>query len=247
MLAELVGTTFLVLIGPGSAATATMLTVHNQHAISLADIGFIGLAFGSAITIVIYSLGHISGAHINPAVTFSLASVGLFPWSEVPKYIGAQLLGSVFGALGIILILGQEGVTIGNVGATVLGSSVGYLQGLGIEVMLTIILVLVIMGVAIDPRSPKSMTGLAIGLAVFVDIMIGAASTGASMNPARSFGPYVVLSIFGNIHEYWNQFPIYVFGPLIGGVVAAFLYNFIARYGPFKNQPRFGCCGDLPQ
>jgi glycerol uptake facilitator protein len=228
MLAELVGTAFLVLIGPGSAATVGVLAFHNQHIISLVDIGMIGLAFGSAIAMIIYALGHVSGAHINPAVTFSLASVGRFPWNEVPAYIGAQLLGSVIGAFGIVLILGQEGVTHGNVGATMLGSSVGHFQGLGIEVVLTMILVLVIMGVSVDSRSPKSMAGLAIGLAVFVDIMIGGIPTGASMNPARSFGPDVVLSIFG-IHEYWTQFPIYVFGPLVGGVVSAFVYRFIAQ------------------
>ncbi len=228
MLAELVGTAFLVLIGPGSAATFGVLAAHNQHTISLVDIGIIGLAFGSAVAMVIYSLGHVSGAHINPAVTFSLASVGRFPWKEVPAYVVAQLLGSIIGAFGIVLILGKEGVTLGNVGATSLGPSIEYLQGFGIEIVLTMILVFVIMGASVDSRSPKSMAGLAIGLAVFVDIVIGGIPTGASMNPARSFGPQVVLSIFGS-HKYWELFPIYVLGPLIGGTISAFLYNFVAQ------------------
>src|SRR5690606_32635128 len=106
----------LVLIGPGTAAFNGILTAEAGGVATLADIGVIGLAFAIIVAAMVYTFGGISGCHINPAVTVGLASVKRFPWHDVPAYVTAQLAGGVAGALGILLVLGQSGATVGNVG-----------------------------------------------------------------------------------------------------------------------------------
>ncbi|BCJ86032.1 MIP/aquaporin family protein [Effusibacillus dendaii] len=227
-IAEFIGTALLVLIGPGTAAFKAVISAQTNYPTTLADIGVISLAFAIIVAAMIYTFGHISGCHINPAVTIGLAAVKQFSWSEVPAYLVAQLAGGVLGAFGIMVVLGLDGVTIGNLGATVLAPTTGYIQGIAIEAVETFILMIVIMGTAVDPRAPKGFAGLTIGLTVGGIIMMTAGPTGSSFNPARTFGPYVVNSLFGgSIH--WQEFPVYVVGPLMGAIAAAFTYHVLTR------------------
>lgn len=227
-IAECLGTALLVLIGSGTAAFNGILTSNNGHPITLADIGIIALAFAIIVSAMIYTIGKISGCHINPAVTVGLAIVGKFPLKEIPAYVTAQLLGGTIGALGILIVLGTDGVVMGNLGVTALSPSTGYMQGIVIEAIAAFILMLVIMGIAVDKRAPHDFAGLIIGLTVGGIIMMTALPTGASFNPARTFGPYVVNSIMGgNIS--WSQFPIYVIGPISGAVLASITYQMLIR------------------
>jgi glycerol uptake facilitator protein len=224
--AEGIGTALLVFVGPGTAAFNGILNATNGYKTTLADIGVISLAFAIIVAAMIYTIGKISGCHINPAVTIGLAVIGQFPKKEVPAYLIAQLSGAVIGALGILVVLGADGASIGNLGATVLSPSTGYLRGIVIEAIETFILMLVIMGMAVDHRAPKDFAGLIIGLTVGGIIMMTAGATGSSFNPARTFGPYVISSLSGgNIS--WIQFPIYVIGPVIGSSLAAFAYKML--------------------
>lgn len=225
-LVELIGTAILVWIGAGSAAFNQVLTFHSHQPTTLADIGMVSLAFAIVVMICVASFGHISGCHINPAVTIGLSSVKRFPWMEVPGYILAQLIGAVIGALGIILVLGTQGAAIGNAGATVLAVGVGPLRGIGIEAVNAFVLMIVIMGCAVDSRSGNRYTSLPIGMAVGGIIMATAAPTGSSFNPARTFGPYVIDSLFdGHIH--WSQYMVYVIGPIAGAIIAALVYTHV--------------------
>jgi len=225
--AELIGTALLVLIGPGTAAFLGILTAKSNQAATLADIGVVSLAFGLIVAAMIYTFGKVSGCHINPAVTVALASVGRFSWLEVPAYIAAQLVGGVVGALGIVAVLGSDGAVIGNLGATVLSADTSYIRGMVIEAIEAYVLMLVIMGVAVDQRAPAGFAGLIIGLTVAGIIMMTAGPTGSSFNPARTFGPYVIDSLMGG-KVYWSQFPIYLIGPLVGAILAALTYDKIA-------------------
>ncbi|CAB1129391.1 putative aquaporin AqpM [Candidatus Hydrogenisulfobacillus filiaventi] len=225
--AEFVGTGLLVLIGPGTAAFNALIVAHTHQPANLADVGVVSLAFAIIVMALVYCFGHISGCHINPAVTLGLAVVGRFPWRDVPAYLLAQFLGAVLGALGIVLVLGPPGAAIGNLGATVLAPTTGYLQGIAIEAVEAFVLMLVIMGTAVDGRAPRGMAGLAIGFTVGAIIMMTAAPTGSSFNPARTFGPYVGDSLFGG-HIHWIQFPVYLIGPILGALIAAWVYSFIA-------------------
>ncbi|MFP3389993.1 MIP/aquaporin family protein [Brevibacillus sp. SIMBA_040] len=225
--AELIGTALLVLIGPGTAAFLGILTAKSNQTATLADIGVVSLAFGLIVAAMIYTFGKVSGCHINPAVTVALASVGRFSWQEVPAYIAAQLVGGVIGALGIVAVLGSDGAVIGNLGATVLSADTSYIRGMVIEAIEAYVLMLVIMGVAVDQRAPAGFAGLIIGLTVAGIIMMTAGPTGSSFNPARTFGPYVIDSLMGG-KVYWSQFPIYLIGPLAGAILAALSYDKIA-------------------
>lgn len=225
--AELIGTALLVLIGPGTAAFLGILTAKSNQAATLADIGVVSLAFGLIVAAMIYTFGKVSGCHINPAVTVALASVGRFSWQEVPAYIAAQLVGGVVGALGIVAVLGSDGAVVGNLGATVLSADTSYIRGMVIEAIEAYVLMLVIMGVAVDQRAPAGFAGLIIGLTVAGIIMMTAGPTGSSFNPARTFGPYVIDSLMGG-KVYWSQFPIYLIGPLAGAILAALSYDKIA-------------------
>lgn len=225
--AELIGTALLVLIGPGTAAFLGILTAKSNQAATLADIGVVSLVFGLVVAAMIYTFGKVSGCHINPAVTVALASVGRFSWQDVPAYIVAQCVGGVLGALGIVAVLGSDGAVIGNLGATVLSADTSYLRGIVIEAIEAYVLMLVIMGVAVDQRAPEGFAGLIIGLTVAGIIMMTAAPTGSSFNPARTFGPYVIDSLMGG-KVYWSQFPIYLIGPIAGAILAALSYDKIA-------------------
>ncbi len=223
--AEFIGTALLVLFGPGSVVAA--LTV-GAGKLDYAALGFIGLAFGIAVAAVIYGFGAVSGAHINPAVTFALAVTRRFPWIEVVPYVLAQLTGAVAGGLLIIAAFGTGAADLGGAGSTVLGTGVSYPSGVLAEALGTFLLMFTIMAVAVDPRATKGFAGLMIGLSVAGAIMVVGPLTGASLNPARTFGPYLVSGLFGDGPP-WEQFWLYIVGPLLGAAAAALVYDLVGR------------------
>jgi glycerol uptake facilitator protein len=226
LVAEAIGTALLVLFGAGSVVAALTL---GGGELDFAGLGMIALAFGLVIAVAVYAFGTTSGAHINPAVTFSLAVTGRFPWREVTPYVVAQLVGAFAGGLLIVAAFGTEdAVDVGDVGSTTLADGVSYGSGIVIEALATFLLLTTIMALAVDRRAPGGWAGLMIGLSVTCAIIVTGSFTGGSLNPARTFGPYLVNSFFGGDTP-WSEFPVYVMGPLIGGAVAALAYDWVAR------------------
>jgi glycerol uptake facilitator protein len=236
-IAEFVGTFFLVFLGAGAAAITLMITngttPPNSFNIGIGALGglgdwlAIGLAFGLAISASIYALGNVSGCHINPAVTIALWAKGKFPSRDVIPYIIAQLGGASLASFLFAGCVGLGAVTIGGLGATAPFPGVGYLQAILAETIGTFLLMLVIMGVAVDKRATPGFAGLIIGLTVAGIITTLGNITGASLNPARTFGPYLGDLILGG-HNLWYYFPIYIIGPIVGAILAAFVYDYIA-------------------
>lgn len=187
------------------------IVVNSERGGSLGDVG-IAAAFGLAIMAMIYATGHLSGAHINPAVTVAFASTRHFPIRDAAAYVPAQLGGAV--AAAVTLRVAWEG-TPANLGATV--PSVGTGSALLYESVMTALLMFVIMAVATDTRAVGAAAALAIGGTVALDALFGGGVTGASMNPARSFGPALVA-------DEWTDFWIYVVGPVVGALVGALAY-----------------------
>jgi glycerol uptake facilitator protein len=224
LLAEVLGTALLVLVGAGSVVAA--LTA-GRGQLAYAGLGFISLAFGIVVAVVVYAFGPVSGAHINPGVTISLAVTRRFPWAEVGPYLLAQLVGAFAGALLIIAAFGTRAVDLG-LGATTLAPGTPYWQGIVAEVLGTYLLMFAVMALAVDSRAPLGWAGLMIGLAVAAAILLIGPVTGGSLNSARTFGPYLALTVFGGTIS-WSQFPLYVVGPIVGAIAAALSYDLIAE------------------
>lgn len=222
--AEVIGTAFLVFIGVGSVPAT--LIVNGEAPFTMASLGIISLAFGTIVIATVYALGHISGNHINPAVTIGLAVSGKFPWADVPKYIGAQVVGAIIGAGAIIGVLGQAAVDVG-LGVASFGPDVGHFQGFTAEFVGTFILVFTIFGV-IHRNAAPGFAGVAIGLVVFAAIIPVAPATGASINPARTIGPMLVSEFAGGSVQ-WSQLPTYLGAEFLAGAAAAIIYGLISR------------------
>jgi glycerol uptake facilitator len=222
--AEAIGTAFLVFIGVGSVPAT--LIVNGDAPFTMADLGMISLAFGTVVIATVYALGHIGGNHINPAVTLGLAASGKFPWSQVPAYIGAQVVGAVVGATAIIGVLGTKASDVG-LGVASYADDISVGQAFTAEFVGTFILVFTIFGV-IHRKAAAGFAGVAIGLVVFAAIIPVAPTTGASINPARTFGPMLVQQIAGGDVK-WEQLPVYLGAELLAGVLAALLYGLLAR------------------
>jgi glycerol uptake facilitator protein len=227
LLAEAIGTAILVIFGAGAVVAALRL---GNGKLDYAGLGIIALSFALAIAIAIYGFGTTSGAHINPAVTLSLAVVRRFPWIEAIPYIVAQLVGALGAGVLIVAIFGKGATHLNDTGGTVLGANVTHGQAVGAEAVGTFLLVFTIMALAVDRRAPAGFAGLVIGLAVACAIMVVGPLTGGSLNPARTFGPYLTTSIFGGSPP-WKDYWVYVVGPLAGGAIAALVYDFVARPG----------------
>ncbi|MDV2480506.1 aquaporin family protein [Methanoculleus sp. Wushi-C6] len=235
--AEAVGTFILVFFGAGAAVVTLMLaagttpsTPFNIGIGALGGLGdwlAIGLAFGIAVAGSIYALGRISGCHINPAVTIALFATRRFPAREVVPYIVAQFVGAAAASLLFAWTVGPDAVAVGGLGATAPFPGIGYLQAIVIEAVGTFILMLVIMGAAVDERSPPGFAGLAVGLIVAGVITTTGNLTGASLNPARTFGPYLGDWLLAG-PNLWEFFPIYIIGPIVGAVLAAYLYDYLS-------------------
>jgi len=221
--AEFLGTAFLVFIGVGSVPAT--LIVNGKAPFTMADLGMISLAFATVVVATVYALGHVGGNHINPAVTLGLAASGKFPWSQVPAYIGAQVAGACLGAGAIIGVLGHKASDVGLGVANY--SGINWTQAFTAEFVGTFILVFTIFGV-IHRKAAAGFAGLAIGLVVFAAIIPVAPATGASINPARTFGPMLIQQIAGG-HVKWGQLPVYLAAECLAGVLAALAYGVLAR------------------
>lgn len=181
---------------------------------TLGSVG-VSLVFGLVIMAMIYATGHLSGAHINPAVTAALALTRHFPARDAVAYVGAQLAGATAGAL---LLLAAWPDRPADLGATLPSVDVG--TAVLYEAVLTAFLMFVIMAVATDTRAVGAAAAIAIGGTVGLDALFGGPVTGASMNPARSFGPALAAGE-------WQDFWIYVVGPLAGAAAGAFAYQLV--------------------
>lgn len=206
--AELVGTYALVTAGCG----AIMI---DKTSGALTHVG-VSLTFGLIVTVMIAAVGHISGAHFNPAVTIAFALARHFPARDVLAYVGAQLLGAVAGALTLQVLFGS----VANLGATVPAGSA--LQSLGLEILLSAVLMFVIIAVATDTRAAGQLAALAIGATVALNALWGGPISGASMNPARSFGPALVAGIWRDQWVYW-------IGPIVGAALGAAIYQLLRK------------------
>jgi glycerol uptake facilitator protein len=227
-LSEVVGTALLVLVGPGSVVATLVLAGDSKPAITGADLLGISFAFGLIIAALVYALGKVSGCHINPAVTFSLAVTKRFPWREVPVYWISQFVGAVIGALAIWAVFAHSAIDLGMGQTSFNQASTNWGQAIFAEGIGTFMLMFAILGI-VDSRGPTEFAGLVIGGVVIAIIMIVGPITGASLNPARAFGPELVSAIkSGPTH--WNQYiPVYVVPGLVGAALAAFIYDFLAE------------------
>ncbi|MEX2372170.1 MAG: MIP/aquaporin family protein [Dehalococcoidia bacterium] len=211
LIAEAIGAFTLVFAGAGSV----ILAAGN------ANIGLIEIAFahGLAIALMVSALGHISGGHFNPAVTAGFWVTRRLDTPQAIGYVLSQLAGGVVGALLLVLLFPEGLREAANLGAPALGPGIGFVKGVGIEIILTFFLMLVIFGTAVDHRGPR-IGGLAIGLTITMDILAGGQLTGAVMNPARALGPALLSGEWSNHLVWW-------IGPVIGGVLAALLYHYV--------------------
>src|SRR3954469_9401019 len=227
-LAETLGTALLVLVGPGSVVATLVLAGDSKPAITGADLLGISFAFGLIITALVYALGKVSGCHINPAVTCALAVTRRFPWREVPAYVSAQIVGAVIGAFAIWAVFAHNAIDLG-MGMTSFNEDAStWVQAIFSEGIGTFMLMFAILGI-VDTRSPSDLAGLVIGGVVIAIIMIVGPITGASLNPARAFGPELISAI-GNGATHWNQLiPVYVLPGLVGAALAAVSYDFLAE------------------
>jgi aquaporin NIP len=213
-LAEFVGTFLLVFAGPGAVVV---------DAVSGGGVGSlgIGLSFGLAVMAAIYAIGHLSGAHINPAVTVAFALTRHFPWSLVPAYVVSQLLGACAASSVHLALFGE----VANLGATVPSDSP--LQAALLELVLTILLMFVVSAVATDVRAVGQAAAIAIGGYVALAATFAGPIAGASMNPARSFGPALLGGTWTGHCAYWV-------GPLAGAALGALLYRYVRAASPPK-------------
>jgi MIP family channel proteins len=214
-IAELVGTFILVF---GGTAVAVGAILSRPTAGAAYDSLAIALAFGLALAAVVAAVGHVSGAHVNPAVTLGMAATGKFPWKYTPIYIGAQLVGAVLAAFATWLTFGGPARSEANLAATYPAQGVGDLQAFLVEVLITFILVFVVMAVATDDRAPAAIAPIAVGFALAVGVFIAGPVTGGAVNPVRALGPMIVA---GDLTSAW----LYILGPIVGGVLAALLYD----------------------
>ena len=180
----------------------------------------IAFAHGLAIALMVSALGGVSGGHFNPAVTIGFWVTQRIESVSAVAYIVAQLVGAVIGALLVNALLPTSLLDItGTLGTPVLDGQIGFINGIAIEAILTFFLVIVIFGTAVDSRRP-ALGGMAIGLAITMDILAGGPLTGAAMNPARALGPALISGTWANHLVYW-------IGPIIGSLAAALLYQVV--------------------
>ena len=200
LVAEFVGTFALIFIGAGALA------------IGAGGLVGVALAHGLVIVTFAYAYGHISGTHINPAVTLGLLIAGEIEFIAAIGYWIAQFLGGILGAVVLNAVLPEAG----DLGVTILGEGVTPVQGLVVEIVLTFFLVNTIFNTAVSGKA-GNFAGLAIGFTLVLSILMGGPLTRASLNPARTLGPAIVS---GNYADIW----LYFVGPLVGAILAALLY-----------------------
>ncbi len=213
-LAELIAVFAFVFLGAGAVVVTGFMT---DGEMTPARLTALALANGLAIALLVAATARFSGGHINPAVTVSIVVTGKMGITKGVMYVVAQLAGAIVAALALKLVIFGDG----TLGVHALGDAVdGAGAGLLVEMALTFFLVFVIFATAMDPKGPGHLAPIAIGLIVMVDHFMGVPLTGASMNPARSFGPALVA---GEWADHW----IYWVGPILGGIIAAVVYEYI--------------------
>jgi aquaporin NIP len=206
--AEAIAAFALVFAGCGA------IVANARYHGTLGSVG-IALVFGLIIMVMVYATGHLSGAHINPAVTIAFTLSRHFPARDALAYVGAQIAGATAGALALLAVWTDKPA---HLGATL--PSVGSGSALVYEVILTAFLMFVIMAVATDTRAAGAAAAIAIGGTVGLDALFGGPVTGASMNPARSLGPALVAGE-------WSELWIYIVGPIAGAAIGAVAYQLI--------------------
>ncbi|CAO2823480.1 unnamed protein product [Amaranthus hypochondriacus] len=208
MIAEMMGTYFLIFAG---CAAVTV----NLNAEKVVTLPGIAIVWGLVVMVMVYSVGHISGAHFNPAVTIAFATCRRFPWKQVPAFVICQVVGSTLASGTLRLVF--NGHQTQFAGTSPAGSD---LQSFVIEFIITFYLMFVISGVATDNRAIGELAGLAVGSTVLLNVMFAGPISGASMNPARSLGPAIVSNHYKSI---W----IYLVAPTAGAIAGAMVYNLI--------------------
>ena len=214
--AEFIGTLLFVFLGAGSIVM-TAATGGTPGPLGIA------LAHGVGMAIIVSATMSMSGGHMNPAVTFAIALAGKIDWRRAGAYVVAQLVGALLGAGLVKALLPAGAVNATLAGTPQLGGSVTFAQGIWIEAVLTFFLVSAVFGTAVAPDAPK-IGGFGIGLAIFVDALVGGNLTGAMMNPARALGPAIVA------HDMHAQ-AVYWIGPLLGAAAAGWVWRAALR-GP---------------
>jgi aquaporin NIP len=220
VVAEAVGVGFIVLAGG-----AAILSGGGLLAVSL--------AFAFTVAVLVYALGHVCGAHYNPAVTVAFAVTGHFPWRLVPWYVGAQLAGGIAGSYLLLSIYDSADPVVTGVRA-----SLDLWQAFVVEALATAMLALVIIGVATDRRAAQGMAGLAIGLAVGVGSLWAGPLTGASMNPARSLGPALA-------GMEWAHLWLYLTAPVVGATLGMVAYELLRRGQVPRGGEPLGALGPI--
>jgi glycerol uptake facilitator protein len=265
LLAEFVGTLLFVATGTGAATVlgigplarigpldeflegappGQQEFIQALLANTLADILPVAFAFGTALAVLVYAFGGVSGAHFNPAITLGLAITRRFRWGEVPVYWIVQCAGAIVGAFVVAGIYGQTGAQVGNIdilfGATVVQEGVDQWQAILAEAFIAFILMTAIMAVAIDPRAPKGWSGLIIGLGLAAGILVTAQATGGSANFARSLGPLVASLAYDVDSIPWRDLIVYAVGPVVGAAAAALVYESASGLERVAPAPRPG-------
>jgi MIP family channel proteins len=212
-IAEFVGAFTLIFIGAGAAVAANQ--AHDTSLIGVA------VANGLAIGVMVSALGHISGGHFNPAITFGFLVTRRIKPPLAVLYWVAQLAGAALAALLVHQLLPRASTEAVKLGVPALGGGVDAGAAFGLEAIFTFFLAWVVFASAVDPRGTfKSIAGLAIGLTITIDVLFGGPFTGAAMNPARAFGPQLV-------GDYWSNGWVWYAGPLLGATVAVVLYELL--------------------
>ncbi len=211
--AEAVGTFLFFFVGAG----AVVLLDYPTPGAGGGGLVGVALAHGLALGVLVSALGAVSGGHFNPAVTFGVWIAGRIGGTRAITYVAAQLVGALIAGLTLRAIFADAVWQPSSIGTPALGPGIGVAAGIAVEAVLTMVLLFAVFGTAIDPRAPK-IGGLAIGLAVAADVLMGGPLTGAAMNPARWFGPALASGHLDN----WF---VWIVGPLLGAAVAAAIYR----------------------
>ncbi|CAN4118297.1 unnamed protein product [Withania somnifera] len=210
-IAELVGTYIFIFVGCGSAL------VDRERALTIVGIA---LVWGLSLMALVYTLGHVSGAHFNPAVTIAFAAARKLPLLHVPIYVLPQLVGSILACLTLRVLFNHQDDILPML--TQYKSPVTDFEAIFWEFILTLILMFVICGAATDDRATKEVAGVAIGVTLVFEVLIAGPITGASMNPARSLGPAIVSGV------YKNQW-VFVIAPILGAMTATGIYRLLRQ------------------
>jgi MIP family channel proteins len=216
LFAEAVGTFLFFFIAAGSIVVMDYQAVNGAPGAGLLGVA---LAHGLVLAVLVSAFGAISGGHFNPAVTFGVWIAGRIDGARAIGYVVAQLVGSVVAGLALRGVFVDQVWQASNLGTPALGPGIGAGTGLAVEAILTLVLLFAVFGTAVDPRAPR-LGGLAIGLAIAADILMGGPLTGAAMNPARWFGPALASG-------HLDDAIVWILGPLVGAGIAAACYRWL--------------------